>query len=108
MSTMRKPKIELDQDNFGCILNCAVRYAIGRQTYMPGLVIDFIRPLLPYISNRTLYVFDQDITDQKYMGGYGDKTIDEPMWLKFHKDIIEEEKRRGAKPYLDWRAEQDA
>lgn len=75
---------------------------------MPGLVVDFIRPLLPYVSNRTLYVFDQDITDQKYTGSYGDKRIDEPMWMKFHREVIEEEKRRGSEPYKDWREQRDA
>lgn len=103
-----KPRIDLSQDNFGCILTCAVRYALGRQTYMPGLVVDFIRPLLPYISDKTLYVFDQDITDQKYMGGYGDKSIDEPIWMKFHQDVIAEEGRRGMDLYKDWRTEPNA
>lgn len=103
MSGARKPRIEISQDNFGCILNCAVRYAIGRQTYMPGIVIDFIQPLLPYVNDKTLYVFDQDITDQKYMGGYGDKLIDEPMWIRFLQDVIKEEQRRGLEPYKDWR-----
>lgn len=29
-------------DDFQVILACAARYAIGRRTYMPGLVTDFI------------------------------------------------------------------
>lgn len=28
---------------FGTICLCAMRYALGRQTYMPGLVQDFIK-----------------------------------------------------------------
>lgn len=96
-------KIDVSNDDFGCILNCAVRYAIGRQTYMPGLVIGFIRPLLPHISDKTLYIFDQDITEQKYIGGYGDKSIDEPLWMRFHQDVIAEEERRGLGLYRDWR-----
>lgn len=94
-------KIDVSSDAFGCILNCAVRYAIGRQTYIPGLVIDFICPILPYISDKTLYIFDQDITDQKYIGGYGDKYIDEPLWMQFHQDVIAEEGRRGLDLYKD-------
>lgn len=110
MSGPKRSKIlhvELGDSSFGCILNCAVRYAIGRRTYMPGLVVDFIRPLLPYINDKTLYVFDQDITDQKYMGGYGDERIDKPTWMRFHREVIEEERRRGLEPYKDWRAEQN-
>lgn len=98
------PRIDISDDNFGLILNCAVRYAIGRQSYAPGVVIDFIRPLLPYVNERTLYVFDQDITEKKYMGGYGDKRIDEPLWMKFHRDVISEEEKRGMDLYKDWRA----
>ena len=30
-------------DDFGCIINSALRYAISRHTYMPGVVVDFIR-----------------------------------------------------------------
>ena len=98
--------VDVAGEKFGCILNCAVRYAIGRETYMPGLVIGFIQPLLKHISDNTLYVFDQDITDQKYTGGYGNKDIDEPLWLKFHQEIISEEKRRKLTPYKDWRRDE--
>lgn len=95
--------VDVSTEKFGCILNCAVRYAIGRQTYMPGLVIDYIRPLLPHIDDRTLYILDQDITEQRYMGGYGDEQIDEPLWMRFHLDVVAEETRRGIEPYKDWR-----
>ena len=51
-----------DQNNdFGAVLICAVRYCIGRQTYMPGLVMDFIRPLLPKLDSKTLTVMERDI-----------------------------------------------
>lgn len=93
--------IDVSADSFGCILNCAVRYAIGRQTYMPGQVIDFIRPLLPYVSDKTLYILDQDIAEQGYIGGYGDKEIDEPLWLRFRQEVVVEENRRGIEPYKD-------
>ena len=41
--------VEIDK-NFETILLCAVRYAIGRQTYMPSMVIDYITPLLSHLS----------------------------------------------------------
>lgn len=91
----KKPQIDLADDDFGAVLNCAVRYAIGRQTYMPGIVIDFIRPLLPYLNNKTLWCFDQDISDAKYTCGYGDPQIDEPGWLRFHQEIRAERTKRG-------------
>lgn len=109
MSRVKKPaapSIEPDQDHFGFILNCAVRYAIGRQSYAPSIVVDFVQSLLPYINDKTLYVLDQDITSQKYTGGYGDKVIDEPLWMRLHKNVIAEETKRGLEPYKDWRSAQ--
>ncbi len=103
MDNTATPAIRLDDSDFGAVLNCAVRYAIGRRTYMPGLVIDFITPLLPHLSDRTLAVFDQDITDQKHLGGYGDPAIDEPLWHRFHAQVQEELTRRGLELYKDWR-----
>jgi hypothetical protein len=95
----KKPKIDPADDFFGAVLNCAVRYAIGRQSYMPGLVIDFITPLIPHLSNKTLWVFDHDTTNARWEGGYGDPRIDEPKWLKFREDVRAERLRRGEEPY---------
>lgn len=100
-----KPVIDLTDDDFGTVLNCAVRYACGRQTYMPRLVIDFIKPLIPYLSNKTLWCFDQDITEAKYWGGYGDPDIDEPEWLQFHELVRKERTKRGETLYKTWRQE---
>ena len=96
------PEIEIDSDDFGLILNCAVRYALGRRTYVTSSVPSFIAPLLPYIDNRTLYVLDQDITDQKYCGGYGDE-CDHASWMQFHEKVKAEEEKRGMKPYKSFR-----
>ena len=98
--------IDPHDDFFGAILNCAVRYSIGRQSYMPGLVIDFITPLLPEISEKALFVMDRDITEERYSpfsNPYGDPNIDEPKWMRFLEKIHEEQKRRGVEPYRDWR-----
>ena len=38
----REKKIAIDKDFTGIII-CAVRYCLGRQTYMPGLVIGWIK-----------------------------------------------------------------
>ena len=100
-----KPKIDPSDDRFNMILNCAVRYAIGRETYMPSLVIGYITPLLSHLSPRTLYVLDQDITERRYCGGYGD-VCDEQDWMRFLDAIHAEQDRRGCERYKDWRKEQ--
>ena len=81
-------KISVQNEGFGIILNCAARYALGRRSYMPGLVVDFITPLLPHASNH---------------GGYGDPDIDEPVWMRFHEAVRAEETHRGMHLYKDWR-----
>lgn len=80
-TTNKKPTIDLMDEDFGAVLNCAVRYSLGRETYMPHLVIDFILPLLPYISNLTLRCLERDIKEAEAYG-YGDPTIDEPHWIQ--------------------------
>ena len=98
-----KRYIDPSDDEFGTILNCAVRYACGRRTYMPRLVIDFIAPLLPSLSSKALWCFDQDLTNAKHECGYGDPKIDEPAWLDFHAKVRAERTRRGEELYKDWR-----
>jgi hypothetical protein len=80
-------------DEFGLILNCAVRYAIGRQTYMPHAVMDYIRPLLPHLTGRTLGVM---ISDIEKSGSYGDDIIDKPNWMRFLVECRAEMEKRGA------------
>lgn len=55
-------KITRDDDFGGAVLNCAVRYALGRFSYMPVLVIDEIKPMLPDCSDKTLWCMEKDIT----------------------------------------------
>jgi len=99
----KRPNVDVRQDEFGCIINCAVRYALGRRTYMTHLVAEYVQQFIPFITDKTLYVLDHDITDQKHSGGYGDDRIDKPVWMQLLQRVIEEENRRGMKPYKDWR-----
>ena len=97
------PKIDLSDDDFGLVLNAAVRYSIGRQTYMPSVVIGFITPLLPYLNNKTLHCFDQDVVEAKYYGGYGNENLDKPYWMRFLEAVRAEETARGLELYKSWR-----
>lgn len=81
------PLLEIDK-NFETILLCAVRYAIGRQTYIPSLVIDYITPLLPYLSEDVLKLIANEITEHDtYEGALGDEKIDKPYWIDFLRKI---------------------
>ena len=79
--------VEIDK-NFESILICAVRYAIGRQTYIPSMVIDYITPLLPYLSEDVLKLIANEITKyEAYEGALGDEMIDRPYWIEFLRKI---------------------
>ncbi len=90
---MNKPYIDVSDDFFGAVLNSAVRYALGRSSYMPGLVIDYLRPLLPYLSNRTLWCMDRDIKEwltpkhEIFTCTVSEDIIKE--WRQFHSEIKE-------------------
>ena len=79
--------IEIDK-NFETILLCAVRYAIGRRTYIPSRVIDYITPLLPYMSEDVLKLIVNEIVQRyTYEGALGDEKIDKPYWEQFLRKI---------------------
>lgn len=94
MKRNRVPMIDPRSDDFGAMLNWAVRYSLGRMTYAPSMTIEFITPLLPYLSDKTLRCFDQDIEDQKRYGlGFG-MDFDEEAWMKFWDTVKVEMERR--------------
>lgn len=74
-------QINPKDDFFGAVLNCAVRYCLGRSSYMPGLVMDEIRPMLPHLSKKTLWCFERDIQEWLHNGGQGHPFSYE--WVEF-------------------------
>lgn len=83
--------IDPSDEDLGLILTCAVRYSLGRQTYVPGSVCDFITPLIPKLSDRTLWCLEKDVLSAY---SYGDEKIDKPIWMKFLNDVTNEVNRR--------------
>lgn len=66
----------------------------GRQTYMPDLVRDIIRPHLKELSDKDLGVMIQDCEFQKRMDLYGDPGIDKPGWIQWKEELLKEKQRR--------------
>ncbi len=90
------PVVDISDDDFGCILNCAIRYSLGRRTYIPHTVIQYIKPILPYLTKNTLVCMERDICEaENYGAGYGDEKIDKPEWLEFLQEVQNEISRRG-------------
>ena len=55
--------VAVTQD-FELMMISALRYAIGRYTYMPSVTIEYIRYLIPQLSAKTLYVMKRDIAEE--------------------------------------------
>jgi hypothetical protein len=86
----------MNDENFGIICLCAMRYALGRQTYMPGIVQDFIRSHIKKINPETIEIMIRDIDDADkirthtlsdggtmVIDGFGDTKIDRPHCESF-------------------------
>ena len=62
---------------------------------MPKLVMDYVRPLMPDLSDKTLWCMEKDILQHEVDGhNYGDPSIDVPAWLEFLAQIQQEISRR--------------
>lgn len=51
----------LVSEGFGCIVNSAVRYSLGRDTYMPDVAVQFILDHMNLLDLRTVTVMYRDI-----------------------------------------------
>lgn len=87
--------VDVGREDFGMMLNWAVRYSVGRMTYAPGETIRFILPLLPHLSDKALRCFDRDIENRKREGGSFGMDFDEKEWMLFWERVKEEIGRRG-------------
>lgn len=95
MSTaLETNEIKLNQQDFGTLAICAIRYCHGRMTYMPDLVQRIVRKHIKQVSDKDLYVMIEDCKFQKTMKLYGDDQIDKPGWLKWEKNLKAEWDRR--------------
>lgn len=87
--------ITLSQKDFGTLAICAIRYCHGRQTYMPDLVRDIVRPYLDRISDKDLGVMIEDCKYQATFEMYGDEKIDKPGWIEWENQLKAERERRS-------------
>lgn len=87
-------KFELDEEDFGTLCICAIRYCQGRRTYMPSLVREIITPHLSDLTNKTIGVMVNDCDYQRRFDLYGDKNIDMVGWLEWEQLLQEEQKKR--------------
>ena len=85
----QRPKIIPESPTFGMMMCSAVRYALGRMTYITGTTCDFITPLVPYLDMSALQNINKDITEHAEMNQLG-MDIDREKWLKLRSEIQKE------------------
>lgn len=93
-SDVSKGMVDPTNDDFGAVCNCAVRYCLGRQSYMSSLVCGYITPLLPELTDKTLGCFERDIAERKRVGFYFIDSFDYETWDSFYNAVCKEIKRR--------------
>ena len=75
----RKPSPD---DPFCRVIIAAVRYCLGRQTYMPDTVTRWIMASVPELPAEIAKILLRDINDQRRTGSLGDK-CDVETWERF-------------------------
>lgn len=84
-------------NNFNLVVISAVRYAIGRRTYMPSAVCEFALAMMPYLDNTTLTCTISEIDTAERENRLGDEGIDAPHWCNLRFKMKEELKEREKK-----------
>lgn len=82
-------------DSFEEMLISAVRYALGRRTYIVSATVQYVKSHLPKLSDRTLQILERDIRQQP---DYGDESIDKPEWMRILNDLQTVMTTRDIKP----------
>lgn len=89
--------MKLNYDDLDILAICAVRYSLGRRSYMPSDVQRILRPRLKEMSPLTLAVILKDLEGaSRRPNGYGDEQIDKPGWISFLNDVKDELEHREA------------
>ena len=78
-------------DNVGAVLECAVRYALGRKTYMVSVVTGVISPIVPDLSNKTLLLLEREIVKHER---FFDST-DRKEWIPLRDNLRREIDKRN-------------
>lgn len=83
--------MKINNEDFGILAVCAIRYCQGRETYMPELIREIIRSHINEVTDKDLQVM---INDCECQYAFGDENIDKPGWLKWKEFLINEQKKR--------------
>lgn len=83
--TVKKHNPQIDED-YGCIVLCALRYGLGRRTYITGLIADYIKRNLDFIETKWLNLIVREIEQAKQDDMLGDE-CDKTAWLSLEETV---------------------
>ena len=83
-------KVELD-DDLQHMLISAVRYAMGRRTYIVSWTISYILPLIPDMDTKVLAIMKRDYEEAPSLGD----ACDAQDWGRFYDAVFKELEKRG-------------
>lgn len=69
---------------------CALRYSMGRKTYMPKTVIEICEKYIAEFDDSTILTMLHDCVQQEEEQKYGDERIDKPLWVSWRRRLEEE------------------
>lgn len=80
-------EINANAKEFDCMVIFAVRYALGRSSVAPMLVIDFINNNKENISDCAMQTIIEDIQTSENTASLG-MEYDKSLWLEFKNELI--------------------
>lgn len=87
------PLYDLD---FRLILIAAMRYAMGRNTYMPMVVADYIKRHIHLLDDKFLVLAADDI--RRHFEDYGEHELNPDLWQDLLEALEAERRNRIARP----------
>lgn len=88
----RQKTVPID-DDFQEMLVSAERYALGRMTYIVGLTVDYIMPMIQNLKTKYINIMIDGITYQGEYYGYG-MEMDRKDWMRLLAGLKAERDRR--------------
>ena len=74
-------------NDFGCVIVSAVRYVLGRETYMPSVISDFVVKYMKVLDENTIEVIMRDI--ERFLDTC-EQPVQENTWVSLLKKFVQE------------------
>ena len=85
----------ISDSDFRLILLSAMRYAMGRKTYMPSVVADYLKRHIQLLDNKFLTLAADDI--QRYLEDYAEHEANSDLWQNLLDALETEQRDRAAR-----------